>query len=152
MRVLQLVLSMSENFPATIGGNSKSNWKGSLNVAHGSSSNTPIIENIDKIESQILNGKLTFVDDDRKPLYKAVIKGNEDSESEVEAVFDLTTNLMASTSLKGGSDRGYGTNFLLEQWRGTKRDDDYDPYNDDLYENHDISEDLQAICDDFDIT
>ncbi|GKB58985.1 hypothetical protein Tco_0915171 [Tanacetum coccineum] len=52
----------------------------------------------------------------RKPLYKAVTKGNEDSESEVEAVFDVTANLMASTSLKGGSD---STNCLLEQWRGT---------------------------------
>ncbi|GJU09177.1 hypothetical protein Tco_1125607 [Tanacetum coccineum] len=128
-----------DDYLGTNGGNSKSDGKGYLNVAHGSYSNTPIIEKIDKLESQILNGKLTFVDDDRKPLYKAVTKGNEDSESEVEAVFDVTANLMASTSLKGGSD---STNCLLEQWRGTKRDDDYDPYKDDLYESHDISEDL----------
>ncbi|GJZ35198.1 hypothetical protein Tco_0581015 [Tanacetum coccineum] len=40
---------------------------------------------------------------------------------------------------------------LLEQLRETKRDDDYDPYDDDLYESHDMSEDLQVICDDFDI-
>ncbi|GJX64583.1 ankyrin repeat-containing domain, PGG domain protein, partial [Tanacetum coccineum] len=32
-----------------------------------------------------------------------VTKGNEDSDSEVEVVFDETTNLMVSTSLKGGS-------------------------------------------------
>ncbi|GJW88322.1 retrovirus-related pol polyprotein from transposon TNT 1-94 [Tanacetum coccineum] len=34
----------------------------------------------------------------------------------------------------------------------TKQDDDYNPYDDDLYESHDMSENLQAICDDLDIT
>ncbi|GKC33504.1 hypothetical protein Tco_1045888, partial [Tanacetum coccineum] len=123
--------------------------KGSLNVAHGSSSNTPIIDKIYKLERQILDGKLMFVDDDGNPL---VPTGNVDSESEVEVVFDETANLMASTSFKGESDRGYGTNSLLEQWRETKRDDDYDPYDDDLYESHDMSDHLQAICDDLNIT
>ncbi|GJR01049.1 beta-caryophyllene synthase [Tanacetum coccineum] len=92
----------------------KSIGKGSLNVAHGSSGNTPIIEKIDKLECQILEEKLTFVDDDGKPLSKVVTKGNEDSESEEEVVFHETTNLTASTSLKGRSDKGYDTNSLLE--------------------------------------
>ncbi|GJV26294.1 hypothetical protein Tco_1378989 [Tanacetum coccineum] len=122
--------------------------KGYLNVVHDSSSNTPIIVKIDKIERKILDGKLTFVDDDGNPL---VPTGNVDSDSEVEVVFDETTNLEASTSFKCGSDRGYGTNSLLEQWRETKRDDDYDPYDDDLYESHYMSDHLQAICDDLDI-
>ncbi|GJS73392.1 hypothetical protein Tco_0706233 [Tanacetum coccineum] len=99
----------------TKGGYSKSVVKGSLITAHGSSSSTHIIEKIDKLERQILDGKLTFMVDDGKSLYKAVTKGNEDSESEVEVVFDETVNLMASTSLKGKSDRGYGTNSLLER-------------------------------------
>ncbi|GJZ64696.1 homeobox protein knotted-1-like protein 2 [Tanacetum coccineum] len=73
---------------------------------------------IDKLERQILDGKRTFVDDDGKPLYKVITKGNEDSESEVEVVFDETTNLMDSTTFK----------------------------------SHDMSEDLQVICDNFDIT
>nr|GEU73932.1 retrovirus-related Pol polyprotein from transposon TNT 1-94 [Tanacetum cinerariifolium] len=30
--------------------------------------------------------------------------------------------------------------------------DDYDPYDDDMYENHDLSEKLLSICDDLDIT
>ncbi|GJY02651.1 hypothetical protein Tco_0360803 [Tanacetum coccineum] len=30
--------------------------------------------------------------------------------------------------------------------------DDYGPYDDDMYENHDLSEHLQSICDDLDIT
>ncbi|GKE88518.1 hypothetical protein Tco_1565993, partial [Tanacetum coccineum] len=34
----------------------------------------------------------------------------------------------------------------------TKRDDNYDTYDDDLYESHDISENLQAISEELDIT
>ncbi|GJU51167.1 zinc knuckle CX2CX4HX4C containing protein [Tanacetum coccineum] len=48
---------------------------------------------------------------------------------------------------------GYGTNSLLERWRDSYPDnDDYDPYDDDMYENHGFSEHLQSICDDLDIT
>ncbi|GJY22526.1 hypothetical protein Tco_0396184 [Tanacetum coccineum] len=75
------------------------------------------------------------------------------SDSEVEVVFDETANLRISTSDKDGSDKGYGTNSLLEQWRDSYQDnDDYDLYDDDMYENHDLSEHLQSICDDLDIT
>ncbi|GKE00185.1 hypothetical protein Tco_1388168 [Tanacetum coccineum] len=35
--------------------------------------------------------------------------------------------------------------------RETKRDDDYDTYDDDMYENHDMFHHLQAVCDDLDI-
>nr|GEW93665.1 hypothetical protein [Tanacetum cinerariifolium] len=91
---------------------SKSPKNGSLNVVHGSSSNTPIIDNIDKLKRQMLGGKLMFMDDDGNPL---VPTGNVDSKSEVEVVFGEIENLMASMSFKGGSDRGYGTNSLLEQ-------------------------------------
>ncbi|GKE08916.1 hypothetical protein Tco_1412467 [Tanacetum coccineum] len=48
----------------------KSAGKGFLNVVSGISSNTPIIEKIDKLERQILDGKLMFMVDDRKPLYR----------------------------------------------------------------------------------
>nr|GEX14012.1 hypothetical protein [Tanacetum cinerariifolium] len=42
---------------------------------------------------------------------------------------------------------------LLEQLRDSYPDnDDYDPYDDDMYKNHDLSEHLQSICDDLDIT
>nr|GFA12394.1 hypothetical protein [Tanacetum cinerariifolium] len=96
----------------TNGGNSKLAGKGSLNVAHGSSSNTPIADKIDKLERQILDGKLMFVDDDGNSLVPTC---NVDNDNEVEVVFDETVNLMASTSFKGESERGYGTNNLLEQ-------------------------------------
>ncbi|GJT71540.1 hypothetical protein Tco_1030826 [Tanacetum coccineum] len=67
---------------------------------------------------------------------------NVDSESEVEVVFDETANLMVSMSFRGGSDKGYGTIRLLKKWRETKWDDDYDPYDADLYESHDMSDHL----------
>nr|GFA04754.1 RNA-directed DNA polymerase, eukaryota [Tanacetum cinerariifolium] len=54
-------------------------------------------DKIDKLERQILDGKLMFMDDDGNPL---VHTGNVDSDSEVEVVFDETANLMALTSFK----------------------------------------------------
>ncbi|GJY58783.1 RNA-directed DNA polymerase, eukaryota, reverse transcriptase zinc-binding domain protein [Tanacetum coccineum] len=60
--------------------------------------------------------------------------GIVESDSEVEVVFDETANLSILTSGKDGSDKGYGTNSLLEQWRDSYPDnDDYDPYDDDMY-------------------
>nr|GEY44748.1 hypothetical protein [Tanacetum cinerariifolium] len=55
--------------------------KGSLNMVPDSSSTTRIVEKIDKLEQQILDGKLMFVDDDEKPLYKADFTGIADSDS-----------------------------------------------------------------------
>ncbi|GKA77384.1 glucomannan 4-beta-mannosyltransferase 9-like protein [Tanacetum coccineum] len=79
--------------------------------------------------------------------------GIVESDSKVKVVFDETSNLRISTSGKDGSDKGYGTNSLFEQWRDSYPDtDDYDPYDDDMYENHDLSKHLQSICDDLDIT
>ncbi|GKD84451.1 nucleotide-diphospho-sugar transferase, partial [Tanacetum coccineum] len=79
--------------------------------------------------------------------------GIVESNSEAEVVFDETANLRISTSGKAGSDKGYDTNSLLEQWRDYYPDnDDYDQYDDDMYENHDLSEHMQSICDDLDIT
>nr|GEX14085.1 hypothetical protein [Tanacetum cinerariifolium] len=91
------------------------------------------------------------VDNDRKnPLVSTCIV---ESDSEVKVVFDETANLRISTSGKDGSDKGYGTNSLLEQWRDFYLDnDDYDPYDDDMYGNHNIPEHLQSICDNLDIT
>nr|GEV29407.1 hypothetical protein [Tanacetum cinerariifolium] len=114
------------------------------------SSNTPTGEKINKIERQIGEGKLMLLDNDGNPL---VPTGIVESDSEVEVVFNETTNLRIPTSGNDQSDKGYGTNSLLEQCRDSYPDnDDYDPYNDDMYKNHDFFEDLQSICDDLDIT
>nr|GEY66161.1 hypothetical protein [Tanacetum cinerariifolium] len=73
--------------------------------------NTPISEKIDKIKRQIGEGKLMLLDNDWNTL---VPTGIVESDSEVEMVFDETVNLRISTSGKDGSDKGYGTNRLLE--------------------------------------
>nr|GEW41440.1 hypothetical protein [Tanacetum cinerariifolium] len=113
-------------------------------------SNTPIGEKINKIERKIYEGKLRLLDNDGNPL---VPIGIMESDSEVKVVFDKTANLRISTSGKDESDKGYGVNSLLEQWKDSYPDnDDSDPYNDDIYENHDLSEHLHSICDDPDIT
>ncbi|GKA90969.1 hypothetical protein Tco_0812839 [Tanacetum coccineum] len=90
------------------------------NVDSDSPSTTPIIEKIDKIEKLIIDGRVTLVDDEGKPLEKD----------------------------------GYGTQSLLEQWKGSYENDDYeyDPYDDDMYEGQEIPDKLQAICDNLDIT
>nr|GEZ49309.1 hypothetical protein [Tanacetum cinerariifolium] len=100
--------------------------------------NTPIGEKIDKIERKIFEGKHRLLDNDRNSL---VPTGIMESDSEVKVVFDETANLRISTSGKDGSDKGYGTNTLLEQWRDSYPDNDvYDSYDDDMDENHDLSE------------
>nr|GEU39534.1 hypothetical protein [Tanacetum cinerariifolium] len=113
----------------------------------------------EKVSNSNLFDALNYVEDDdelgtngRNSKNMLVPMSNVDSESEVELVFRESANLMASMCFKGRSGRGYDTNSLLEQWRKTKRNDDYDPYDDDLYESHDMSNHLQAICDELDIT
>ncbi|GJW90192.1 hypothetical protein Tco_0167745, partial [Tanacetum coccineum] len=90
----------------------------------------------------MLDGRLMLVDDDGKMLYKAYSTVNADNDSEVEEVSNETVGFVASTSLKGGSNSRYGTMSLLEQWRETKVDDDYDPYDDDMYDGYDMSDNL----------
>nr|GEZ42285.1 hypothetical protein [Tanacetum cinerariifolium] len=88
---------------------------GVFNVAYSSTSNNPIVERIAKIERQNIDGKLTRVDDDEKPLPKVVSTKIMDSDSEVEDVVDDRTVFMASIGFKCGTKSGYGTNSLLEQ-------------------------------------
>nr|GEX07038.1 hypothetical protein [Tanacetum cinerariifolium] len=87
-------------------------------------SNTPIGKKINKIEQKNGEGKFRLLDNDRNPL---VPTGIMESDSEVEVVFDDTDNLRISMSGKDESDKGYGTNSLLEQGRDSYLDnDDYD--------------------------
>ncbi|GKE47074.1 hypothetical protein Tco_1478332 [Tanacetum coccineum] len=87
-----------------------------------------------RIQSRLGRGQ----NDDEKLLPKVVSTVNADSDSE-------------APNLKSVNDNGHGNDNLLKQWREAKRDDDYDRYDDDLYESHDTSQNLQGICDDFDI-
>nr|GEY32023.1 ribonuclease H-like domain-containing protein [Tanacetum cinerariifolium] len=94
---------------------------------HNYSSIIPIVERIDEIERQIIDEKITLVDDDGKPLPKVISKTIVDSDNEVEDVVDDYAVFMASI------------------------DDDYDSYDDDLYKSHDMSQNLEANCDELGI-
>ncbi|GJW40775.1 phloem protein 2-like protein [Tanacetum coccineum] len=106
------------------------------NASSSNSTTTPIIKKIDKIEKLIIDGKVNFVDDDGKPLEKIDSSGDYDSEDEVAS----EDNEMANYFL--AKKDGYGINSLLEQWRESHGDDDYDYdlYYDDMYEGQEMNE------------
>ncbi|GJZ78021.1 hypothetical protein Tco_0642693 [Tanacetum coccineum] len=92
-----------------------------------SSTNTiPIIDKINKIERLIIDRKFILVDDEGKPLKKVYSLGDHDNEDEVEPVDNEMVNFLASKKVD------YGTNSLLEQWKKTyeNADYDYDIYDD----------------------
>nr|GEU36834.1 uncharacterized mitochondrial protein AtMg00810-like [Tanacetum cinerariifolium] len=93
------------------------------------------------------SGKAILVDKDGNHLKKVEFSGEYDSEDEVASVVNDMARSMASERV------GFGTQCLLEQWRDLYGNGDYndDPYDDDMYEGQDISQDLQAICDNLDI-
>ncbi|GKD58667.1 hypothetical protein Tco_1296176, partial [Tanacetum coccineum] len=97
-------------------------------------SSTLLVEKIKMIEKQLLEGECVLVDDDGKPLKKVDYSVDQDSEDEIESV----DNEMASYLVSKPSGVGYGTKSLLEQWRETYVNDNYDPYDDDMYEGQDI--------------
>ncbi|GKD60006.1 hypothetical protein Tco_1297515, partial [Tanacetum coccineum] len=104
------------------------------NVGSSSLSTTPIVEKIDKIKKLIIDGQVTLVDDDGKPIEKVEYLGDHDGEDDVASTANDMANFMASEKV------GYGDNSLLEQWRDSYENGDYDfgPYDDDMYEEHDI--------------
>ncbi|GJY92585.1 EGF-like calcium-binding protein [Tanacetum coccineum] len=71
-----------------------SSSNGSSPVTSGSLNTTPLAEKINKIEKQMLDGKLIVVDDDGKPLKKVDCDPvKSDSKSEVEVAYDETKRL-----------------------------------------------------------
>nr|GEV22877.1 hypothetical protein [Tanacetum cinerariifolium] len=112
-------------------------------------SNSNPFDVLNSVDNDVEFGKLRLLDNDENPL---VPTGIMESDSEVGVVFYETANLRISTSGKDGSDKGYNTNSLLEQWMDSyPNNDDYDLYDDDMYKNNDLFEHLQSICDDLDI-
>nr|GEY16683.1 hypothetical protein [Tanacetum cinerariifolium] len=71
---------------------------------------------------------------------------------------DLGTNGgIANSADKGTNNVSSSNNPIGEKIKKIKRqicedNDDYDPYDGNMYENHDLSEHLQSICNDLDIT
>ncbi|GJX18231.1 retrotransposon protein, putative, ty1-copia subclass [Tanacetum coccineum] len=87
---------------------------------------------------------LNSVDNDVE--FEGRVSGRRDSEDEVASVDNDMTRSMAY-------EMGFGTQSLLEQWRDSYGNGDYDddPYDDDMYEGQDLSYELQSICDNLDI-
>ncbi|GJY33359.1 hypothetical protein Tco_0417828 [Tanacetum coccineum] len=112
-----------------------------------STSTTPIIDKIGKFEELITSGQAILVDDASNHLKKVEFSGDYDSEDEVASVDNDMARFMASEMV------GFDTKSLLEQWRDSYGNGDYhkDPYDDDIYEGHDLPQELQAICDNLDI-
>nr|GEY47398.1 hypothetical protein [Tanacetum cinerariifolium] len=111
-------------------------------------SNTPMVEKIDKMVRLIIEGKVKLMDDECKPLKQVDCSGDHDSEDEVASTDNDMTNFLASKQ------DGYGNNSMLEQWKESYMNGNYDsdPYDDDMYEGQDIPDKIQDICDNFDIT
>ncbi|GKC41106.1 hypothetical protein Tco_1058828 [Tanacetum coccineum] len=118
-----------------------------MNVDNNSIGNTPIIDKIRKFEELIISEQVILVDEAGNPLKKVEFSGDYDSEDEVASVDNDMARSLASEMV------GFGTQSLLEQWRDSYDNSDYDedPYDDDMYEGQDLSQKLQAICDNLDI-
>ncbi|GJR73883.1 hypothetical protein Tco_0086248 [Tanacetum coccineum] len=88
----------------------EANSSGSLfwNMGASSTSTTPIVDKIDKFEKLIIDGKVTLVDDEGKPLKKVDYPGDHDSEDEVAPVDNEMASFLASERVS------FGTNSLLE--------------------------------------
>ncbi|GJZ32137.1 retrotransposon protein, putative, ty1-copia subclass [Tanacetum coccineum] len=110
-------------------------------------STTPIVDKIGKLKKLIIDGKVTLMDDDGKPLKKVDYLSDHDSEDEVESVDNDMARFMASERV------GFGTKSLLEQWSDSYENGDYDedPYDEDMYEGQDLPDKIQDICNNLDI-
>ncbi|GJU98111.1 zinc finger, CCHC-type containing protein, partial [Tanacetum coccineum] len=98
-----------------------------MNVDNSSAGTTLIIDKIRKFEDLLTSGQDILVDKAGNPLKKVEFPGEYDSEAEVASVDNDMTRFMASERV------GFGTQSLLEQWRDSYGNGDYDddPYNDD---------------------
>ncbi|GJU79583.1 hypothetical protein Tco_1281948 [Tanacetum coccineum] len=118
-----------------------------MNVANSSTSPTPLIDKIGKFEDLLTSGQAILVDEAGNPLKKVEFSGDYDSEDEVALVDNDMARFIASERV------GFGTQSLLEQWRDSYGNGDYDEntYDDDMYEGQDLPQEIQAICDNLDI-
>nr|GEW74379.1 hypothetical protein [Tanacetum cinerariifolium] len=120
-----------------------SNGSSFMNVENSSTSNTPIIDKIRKFEDLLIDGQVILVDEAGNLLKKVECSGNYDSENEAASVDNNMARSLVSEKV------GFGTQSLLAYGNG---DYDEDPYDDDMYEGHDLPQEIQAICNNLDIS
>ncbi|GJZ62717.1 hypothetical protein Tco_0618854 [Tanacetum coccineum] len=92
-------------------------------------------------------GVVVQSDDRLTALIDSGITEEKCSDDEVESVDNDMARSMASERV------GFRTQSLLEQWRDSYENGDYDKdsYDDDMYEGQDLPDKLQEICDNLDI-
>ncbi|GJX70367.1 retrotransposon protein, putative, ty1-copia subclass [Tanacetum coccineum] len=117
------------------------------NEANSSGPSFMNVDNSSKFEDLLIDGQALLVDEAGNPLKNVEYPGDYDSEDEVASVDNDMARSMASEMV------GFGTQSLLEQWRDSYGNSDYDedPHDDDMYEGHDLPQEIQAICDNLDI-
>ncbi|GJS08147.1 hypothetical protein Tco_0364943 [Tanacetum coccineum] len=105
--------------------------------------------NISHLIFRLLKPHLIIISfcDKGKPLTKIDSLGDHDSDDQIASVDNDITNFLASKIVV------YGTNSLLEQWKESYANEDYDfdPYDDDMFKGQDIPDKIQDICDNLDI-
>ncbi|GJS41233.1 hypothetical protein Tco_0566276 [Tanacetum coccineum] len=106
-----------------------------MNIENSITSNTPIIDKFGKFKDLLISGQAILVDEVGNLLKRVEYPGDYDSEDEVSSVDNDMARSMASERV------GFDTQSLLEQWRDSYGNGDYDedPYDDDIYEGHDLS-------------
>ncbi|GKD57300.1 hypothetical protein Tco_1290687 [Tanacetum coccineum] len=143
--------NIHEECPKNTGACEKKNLKKPSQTSRGvPKCAKPIIEVSNSNPFEVLNS----VDNDVELVGKLFLwmkkvecPGDYDREDEIASVDNDMAHSMASERV------GFGTQSLLEQWRDSYGNGDYDedPYNDDMYEGQDLPQQLQAICDNLDI-
>nr|GEX12532.1 hypothetical protein [Tanacetum cinerariifolium] len=106
-----------------------------------------VLYSVDNDEEIVIDGQAILVDEAGNPLKKVEYPDDHDSEDEVASVDNDMARSLASKRT------GFGTQSLLEQWRDSYGNGDYDedPYEDDMYEGQDLFEEIQTICNKLDI-
>ncbi|GKE42879.1 hypothetical protein Tco_1470163, partial [Tanacetum coccineum] len=112
-----------------------------MNVENSSTGTNPIMDKIEKFENLVINGQAILLDEAGNPLKKVEYLDDHDSEDEVASVDNDMAHSFASERTE------FGTQSLLEQWRNSYGNGDYneDPYDDDMYEGQDLSEEIQTM-------
>ncbi|GJY91906.1 hypothetical protein Tco_0507688 [Tanacetum coccineum] len=107
----------------------------------------PTLAGVRRRMPDYIKRQVTLVDDEGKPVEKVDYSGDHESEDEVASTDNDMANFLASEKV------GYGNNSLLQQWKESYGDGDYnfDLYDDDIYEDQDISDKIQDICNKLDI-
>ncbi|GJS93967.1 hypothetical protein Tco_0800935 [Tanacetum coccineum] len=120
--------------------NNGANLSGSsfMNVENSSTSATPIIDKIGKFKDLLMDGQVILMDEAGNPMKKIEYPGDYDSEDEVASADNDMACSMASKRV------GFGTQSLLEPWRDSYGNGDYneDPYDDDMCEGQNITQEI----------